>query len=410
MSLPYQIFVGLRYLRAKRRHRTISVNTAISIAGVALGVTALVTVLSVMTGFQEDLRRKILGVNAHVVVMDYGGVLKDADRVVEALADEPNVLAWSPFVLGQVMLSAGKRVHGVVVRGIDPARERKTTDLLENLVEGSVEFPPRSDGVPPGIILGKDLARTLGVGLDDDVKMISPLGALGPMGMLPRVKTFRVTGVFEAGMFEYDANLCYIDLPSAQSFLNMDGGLTGIELKLDDVYAARDVAERLQARLGFPFYARDWVRMNKNLFAALKLEKMVMFVILTLIVLVAAFNIVGTLVMIVIEKSRDIAILKTMGATNRGIMAIFMTQGVIVGLTGTVLGLLGGFALCLVLGETNLIALPGDVYYLDHLPVIMKFSDFAAVAAAAMAISFLATVYPSYQAAKMDPVEPLRYE
>jgi len=371
---------------------------------------ALVTVLSVMTGFQEDLRQKILGVNAHVVVMDYGGKLKEYERVVEAVKEEPHVLAWSPFVLGQVMLSSGDRVHGVVVRGINSELEPTTTDLLKNLAEGSLEFPVPTEDQLPGIVLGKDLSRTLGVGMDDRVKMISPLGALGPMGMLPRVKGFKVTGIFEAGMYEYDANLCYIDLASAQSFLNMKDALTGVELKLDDIYAAGDVSKKLGAKLGFPFYARDWIQMNKNLFAALKLEKLVMFVILALIVLVAAFNIVGTLVMIVIEKSRDIAILKTMGATNRGIMGIFMTQGFVVGLIGTILGLTGGVVLCVILQKTQIISLPGDVYYLDRLPVIMRLSDFVAVAVSALAISFLATLYPSYQAARLDPVEPLRYE
>lgn len=410
MRLPYQIFVGLRYLRAKRRERSISVNTAISISGVALGVTALITVLAVMTGFQEDLREKILGVNAHVVIMDYSGELKDYKNVASELETVKGVKAWSPFVLGQVMLSAGKNVHGVVLHGIDPEMEARTTDLLKNMVEGSIDFPvPSEDGLP-GMIIGRELARMLGVEIGERVNMISPLGAMGPMGMIPRAKGFQISGIFEAGMFEYDANLAYIDIPSAQSFFNMKGSISGVALKLDDIYKAASTAREIKERLGFPYYVRDWMQMNRNLFAALKLEKMAMFVILTLIVLVAAFNIVSTLVMIVIEKSRDIAILKTMGATNRGIMGIFMTQGVVVGLVGTIIGLIGGFVLCYLIQETNIITLPGDVYYLDHLPAKTSVMDFVAVSVSALFISFLATIYPSYRAAKLDPVEPLRYE
>jgi len=415
MSLPYQIFVGFRYLRAKRRNRSISVNTAISIAGVALGVMALVTVLAVMTGAQEDLRKKILGVSAHVIVMEYSGNMKDSSKVVEAVESEPHVTAYSPFILGQVMLSSGDRVHGVALRGIDPKLEVQTSDLLDNLVKGSLDFSVKSlsensDKKLPGIVLGTELSRILSVQLGDRVNMISPLGAMGPIGMIPRVKGFRVTGMFEVGMFEYNAGLAYIDLQSAQDFLNMKDSITGVQLKLDDIYKAKEVSERIQEKLGFPYYCRDWIQMNRNLFAALKLEKIVMFLILVLIVLVAAFNIVSSLVMIVIEKSRDIAILKTMGATKAGIMTIFMTQGLVVGLVGTISGLIGGYGLCWFLKETELISLPADVYYLDHLPVQMNVIDFVTVAAAAMLISLLATIYPSMQAAKLDPIEPLRYE
>ncbi len=415
MSLPYQLFVGFRYLRAKRRNRSISVNTAISIAGVALGVMALVTVLAVMTGAQEDLRKKILGVSAHVIVMEYSGSIKDYARVVEAVDGEPHVTAYSPFILGQVMLSSGDRVHGVALRGIDPEMEVQTSDLLENIVKGSLDFsgkssPEGSDKKLPGILIGTELSRILGVRLGDRVNMISPLGAMGPIGMIPRVKGFRVTGLFEVGMFEYNAGLAYIDIQSAQDFLNLKDSITGVQLKLDDIYKAQEVAGKIQEKLGFPYYCRDWIQMNRNLFAALKLEKIVMFLILVLIVLVAAFNIVSSLVMIVIEKSRDIAILKTMGATKAGIMTIFMTQGLIVGLVGTILGLIGGYGLCWFLKETELISLPADVYYLDHLPVQMRAIDFIVVAAAAMLISLLATIYPSMQAAKLDPIEPLRYE
>ncbi len=410
MRPAYPLFVGLRYLRAKKRNRSISVNTIISIAGVALGVMALVTVLSVMTGFQDDLRKKILGVNAHVVVMQYTGRMTDSRRVMDEAAQEEGVTGVAPFIIGQVMLSSGDKVHGVVLRGVDPLKEAETTDLLSNLKEGELDFTEGGEKGLPGLVIGRELSHILGVHVGDRVNMISPLGALGPMGMIPKARGFRVTGIFEAGMYEYDASLAYIDIPHAQDFLNMEDGITGVELRLEDIYEAGRVARRLQARLGYPYHARDWMQMNRNLFAALKLEKIAMFLILTLIILVAAFNIVGTLVMMVIEKSRDIAILKTMGATRRGIMTIFMTQGLFVGILGTALGLAGGYILCYVLQETQLISLPGDVYYLDHLPVHMRAGDFLWVGLAAMLISLLATVYPSLQAAKLDPIEPLRYE
>jgi len=410
MKPSYPLFVGLRYLRAKKRNRSISVNTLISVAGVALGVMALVTVLSVMTGFQDDLRRKILGVNAHVVVMQYTGKMSDYGMVLAESLQQEGVTAAAPFIIGQVMLSAGDKVHGVVLRGVDPQKEATTTDLLSNMKEGELAFGEGGDNNLPGLVIGRELSHILGVHVGDRVNMISPLGALGPMGMLPKAKGFRVTGIFEAGMFEYDANLAYIDIPHAQEFLNMGDSITGVELRLEDIYQAGNVAHRIQAVLGYPFHARDWMQMNRNLFAALKLEKIAMFLILTLIILVAAFNIVGTLVMMVIEKSRDIAILKTMGATRQGIMTIFMTQGLFVGVLGTSLGLIGGYVLCYILQETQLISLPGDVYYLDHLPVHMRVADFLWVGLAAIVISLLATVYPSLQAAKLDPIEPLRYE
>ncbi|MBI4685843.1 MAG: lipoprotein-releasing ABC transporter permease subunit [Nitrospirae bacterium] len=407
--MPYQIFIALRYLKSKKRHKGISFNTAISIGGVAVGVMALLVVLSVMSGFHEDLQKKILGVNSHIVVLNYRGSVSDYKDIIEKVRGEKDIAAAAPFVLGQVMVSSGKRAHGVFLRGVDPSLEINTTEISKYIKDGRIENLRTKDGIP-GIILGKELASSLGIFRDEIINILSPVGEIGPLGMLPKVKQFRVVAIFEVGMFEYDSNLVLTELSSAQEFFGMGDTVTGIELKIKDIYKAKDVKESVQKILGFPYYGRDWMQMNKNLFAALKLEKFAMFVILVLIVLVASFNIVGTLIMNVIEKSREIAILKAMGATNRGIMTIFILQGFFIGLAGTVIGIAGGYFLGYILNTYQIIKLPPDVYYLSHLPVKMKLIDFIAVSCSAIAISFLATIYPAWQAARMDPVEPLRYE
>ncbi len=409
MNLPYQVFIALRYLRSKKKHRGLSVNTAISIGGVAVGVMALLVVLAVMSGFQQDLQKKILGANAHIIVRDYRGAMSGYDRVASALKDQKDVVSFAPFVLGQVMVSYEKRAHGVYLRGIEPDVEKKTTEIIQHIKEGSFAGLSESSGLP-GIVLGGELAANLGVFVGDTVNIVSPIGEIGPMGMLPKVKQFKVVGIFEIGMFEYDSNLVLTGMKAAQDFFGMGNDISGVEVRLDDIYKAPQVTKRLQSALGFPYDVMDWMSMNKNLFSALKLEKFAMFVILVLIVLVASFNIISNLIMNVIEKSREIAILKAMGATNSGIMTVFMLQGLFIGLIGTFIGITGGYLLGYVLNTYQLIRLPADVYYLNHLPVLMKFSDFIMISASAILISFLATLYPAWQAAKLDPVEPLRYE
>ncbi|MDA8241587.1 MAG: lipoprotein-releasing ABC transporter permease subunit [Nitrospiraceae bacterium] len=409
MNLPYQVFIAVRYLKSKKKYKGVSVNTAISIGGVAVGVMALLVVLSVMTGFQQDIQKKILGANAHIIVRDYRGPMPDYKEVERRLQGEKGIVSFAPFVLGQVMVSYEKRAHGIFLRGIEPASESKTTDILSHIKEGSVKGLAGTEGLP-GIILGSELAGNLGVIVGDEVNIISPVGEIGPMGMLPKVKRFRVAGIFEIGMFEYDSNLALTDMKAAQDFLGMKDEVTGIQLKLRDIYQAPEIRRRLQEKLGFPFQVMDWMQMNKNLFSALKLEKFAMFVILVLIVLVASFNIISNLIMNVIEKSREIAILKAIGATNRGIMTVFMLQGLFIGLIGTAIGITGGLLTGYVLNRYELIKLPADVYYLSHLPVKMQLSDFLTVSISAIVISFLATLYPAWQAAKLNPVEPLRYE
>jgi lipoprotein-releasing system permease protein len=409
MNLPYQVFIAVRYLKSRKKHKGVSVNTAISIGGVAVGVMALLVVLSVMSGFHQDLQKKILGANAHIIIRSYRGPISDYESVAEKLKNEKAVVSSSPFVLGQVMVSYGKRAHGVFIRGIDPEAESKTTEILSHIKDG--DFKKLSEeGEIPGIILGKELASNLGVFTGDKLNIVSPIGEIGPMGMLPKVRQFRVVAIFEIGMFEYDSNLVLTDIKPAQEFFGLGDEVSGIEVRLDDIYKAPEVKKGIQEKIGFPYQVLDWMQMNKNLFSALKLEKFAMFVILVLIVLVASFNIVSNLIMNVIEKSREIAILKAIGATNSGIMTVFMLQGLFIGLIGTAIGVTGGYVLGYVLNTYEIIKLPADVYYLSHLPVKMKLFDFVVVSTSSILISFLATLYPAWQAAKMDPVEPLRYE
>src|SRR3990172_7212342 len=409
MKLPYQIFIALRYLKSKKKHRGVSVNTAISIGGVAVGVMALLVVLSVMSGFHKDLQKKILGANAHIIVRSYKGAVTGYEALAEKLKQDKDVVSFAPFVLGQVMVSSGNRAHGVFLRGIDPVIEARTTEILSHIRDGSLK-KLSEDRDLPGIIFGKELASNLGVFVGDKINIVSPIGEIGPMGMLPKVKQFRVAAIFEIGMFEYDSNLVLTDIRPAQEFFGLKDEITGVELRLRDIYKAPEVKKRLQDRLGFPFLVMDWMQMNKNLFSALRLEKFAMFVILVLIVLVASFNIISNLIMNVIEKSREIAILKAIGATNSGIMTVFMLQGLFIGLIGTAAGITGGFLLGYVLNTYEIIKLPADVYYLSHLPVKMSLFDFVVVSFSAIVISFLATLYPAWQAAKLNPVEPLRYE
>ncbi|TWJ19271.1 lipoprotein-releasing ABC transporter permease subunit [Geobacter argillaceus] len=425
--MPYELFIGLRYLKAKRKSTFISIITLISTAGVALGVMALIIVLAVMTGFEEDLKEKILGTNAHIVVLGSGGSIDDPKGVMARLGKFDGVVAATPFIYNQVMLAAGKNVSGVVLRGIDPQSDRQVTNLHKAMVQGRLEElangtspTPAAAAEPrlPGLVIGKELARNLNLYVGDTVNVISPLGNITPLGMIPKMKQFRVAGIFNTGMFEYDTTLAYAGIGEAQSFLGMGASVTGIQLKVADVYKAGELSRRINRELGGAFYARDWMQMNRNILFALKTEKTVMFIILTLIVLVAAFGIASTLFMVVMEKTKDIAILKSMGATGRSIMRIFIFEGLIIGVLGTLIGLLGGLLVAL-----NLEAIVGvvqrltgfelfskDVYYLDRFPSQVVPADVVLVAVTAVLISFVATLYPSWQAAKLMPAEALRYE
>lgn len=411
MDLPYQLIIALRYLKSRKRHRSVSVTTLITIGGVAVGVMALLVVLSVMSGFHADLQKKILGVNTHVIVLGNMGFIGEHEELAALISAQEHVVSVSPFVLGQVMVSFGGNAQGVYLRGIEPALEVKTTEIEAHMKSGSLlDLGPGDEEVPPGIALGTELATRLGVMPGDVIRVLSPTGGTGPLGVVPKQKKFLVTGIFEIGMFEYDANLTLTALGPAQGFFGFGRDVTGLELRVDDIYRAPEIGRKVVAALGPGYYSRDWIRMNRNLFAALKLEKLAMFVILALIVLVAAFNIVSTQIMNVIEKEREIAILKAMGATRSGIMSIFMIQGFLIGLIGTAIGLIGGTLTGYLMDRYEIIKLPADVYYLSHLPAQMNPLDFAVVTISAVLISFAATLYPAWQASKLDPVEPLRYE
>ncbi|MEE8382111.1 MAG: lipoprotein-releasing ABC transporter permease subunit [Thermodesulfobacteriota bacterium] len=409
--MPFELFIGLRYLKAKRKQTFVSVISFISISGVAIGVMALIIVLGVMTGFSDDLRNKILGAKSHLVISQYGAGITNYREIMEKVEKTKDVVSTTPSIYSQVMLSSPSNALGVVLKGIDVDSAPKVTNLASIIKEGNLSDlkGPASSG-RPGIILGKELAMILGVFRGDNIKVISPFGTMTPGGMVPRSKEFTVVGIFDSGMYEYDSTLSYISLDNAQHFLNKPGIATGIEVKVKEIYRVKQTSQKIGKKLGVDYRVRDWMEMHKNLYAALKLEKMAMFIILVLIILVAAFNIVGTLIMVVNDKHKDIAILKSMGARSLSIMKIFILEGLIIGLTGTTLGILGGFLLAFLQNTYHIIALPPDVYYISHLLIKITPRDLILVVFSAISITLLATIYPSWQASKLDPVEALRYE
>ncbi len=423
----YELFISLRYLRARRKQVFVSIITFISIAGILLGVAALIIVLAVMNGFETDLRNKILGVNAHLVLMEYSGAMRDSSKVQDTVSAIKGVAGATPFVYGQAMVKSGPNVSGVVIRGIDMVSASRVLQINRMSAGTMTDLPERDrKTLPveparqklPGVVVGKELAKNLGFGLYDTVSIISPMGVSTPMGLIPRLKRFLVVGIFDSGFYEYDSTLVFLSLPDAQAFLNMDDLVTGIEIRLTDIYEADRVADAVKTKLGYPYWVRTWMEMNKNLFSALKLEKRVMAIILSLIVLVAAFNIITTLIMVVMEKHRDIAILKSMGASSRSIMKIFIFQGLTIGFIGTSLGCALGVTVALHLSQISLFIeqlfgfkiLPGDVYYLSELPSRVNYGDVVFIALGTLLISFLSTIYPSWRASKLDPAETLRYE
>jgi lipoprotein-releasing system permease protein len=424
-SLPYELFISLRYLRAKRRQRSLSVISIISTAGVAVGVMALIVVMAVMSGFESDLRTKILGTNAHIWVLRYGehGV-EDPAAVLKVVRQVPGVTAASPFTYNEVLLTAGGRTAGSVLRGIDLASAVKTTDLQKTLKSTGPALlasmrEPHPVFPPDGIILGSFLASSLGVGVGSAVDVLLPLGGdLSPLGVIPRMRRFTVVGVFQVGFAEFDSKLAMIGIPDAQQLFRMGTAVTGVEVRIRNIYDAPEVAQAIRGRLPFPYFTRTWMELNRNFFSALRVERIVMFIILTMIVLVAAFGIVSTLIMLVMQKRKEIAILKSMGATARSIMAIFVVQGIFIGAAGTVLGLLAGLLIAfnldpIVAGVEWLFrfkAFPQDVYLLDKLPSRVLWPDVVAIAVTAFLISLLATILPARQAAGVDPVVAIRYE
>jgi lipoprotein-releasing system permease protein len=418
--MRYEWFIGLRYLKAKRKQTFISIITVISIIGVMVGVLTLIVVLAVMSGFEKTIKEKILGTQAHLVVLKAGQEGMDHyEEALKKVKEIKGVVSAAPFIFNQVMLSSESNVTGGVIKGIDPDREGKVTELARNMKAGSLHDLKKVGGSDiPGIILGTELAKSLGVSLNDAIQVISPLGTMTPMGMMPKMKRFRVEGIFYSGMYEFDTTFAYISIESAQSFFNMDSHVTGIEIKTDDIYKVKQIGKEIRQKLGFPFWTKDWMEMNRNLFSALKLEKIIMFIILVLIVLVAAFNIISTLIMVVMEKNKDIAILKSMGASSKGILRIFIIEGGIIGVVGTALGTIIGLIMAFNLDKLvefleNLLGfkiLSPEIYYIEKFPSQVNPMDVILIVITAILISLLATLYPAWRASKFDPAEALRYE
>ena len=410
--MSFEFFIGSRYLRTKQKQAFISLITILSVAGVTVGVMALIVVIAVMAGFESDLKSRILGVESHIVIMRHNVPFSDYNNILEQVENTDGVEAATPFINTQIILRSSLSVSGTVLRGIDPDSADRVIKNLDKVSLKSLKETEQREGTSifmPGIILGKELAKNLGVMQGDPVYLISPKGMISPIGHIPTMKRFKVAGLFESGMYEYDRSLAYIHIKDAQKILRIGDSVNGIEVRVNDIYNAGNIADKIVKRLGFQYWARDWMQMNQNLFSALKLEKTVMFIILALIILVAAFNIASTLIMMVMEKTKDIAILKAMGATDKSIRKIFVFKGIVIGSIGTILGVCLGFILCTVLKYYQFIELPGDVYYITTLPVKLELLDVVMIASAAMVISFLATLYPARQASKLDPVEAIRY-
>jgi len=407
--MNFEWFVSLRYLRAKRKQKFISLISVISVLGVAVGVLALIVVLSVYTGFTEGLRDQIIGVNAHALVQRLGGVISRPEKVINEIRTVPGVEAATPYIYGQALISSGRNSTGVVLRGIDPKSAGRVITIDREMKSGSLQDLENNNSLP-SIILGVELARQLRVGPGSKIRLISPNGPLSPLGVLPKVRTCRVVGLFETGMFEYDSTMGFINLETARILAGLDRGVHGIEVRVDNVEQADKIAGAIQEQLGPGFSVRDWMQINRNLFAALKLEKVGIFIALDLIILVAALNIISALVMVVMEKKRDIAILKSMGAATGSIMRIFFYQGMIIGISGTLLGVLGGLGLCALLKNYPIIELPRNVYPMSTMPIKVVPMDVSIIAISAFLITLGATLYPSWKASKIKPAEALSYE
>ncbi|MBY0473443.1 MAG: lipoprotein-releasing ABC transporter permease subunit [Nitrosomonas sp.] len=413
---PYELFIGLRYTRAKKRNHFISFISLISLMGITLGMTALITVMSVMNGFQKEVRSRILGVASHVQIGSFHGNLSHWQQTAEEAAKHPAVEAAAPYVSAQGMLSHNQVVQGVLVRGILPAMEDHVADFSKTMVSGDL-----SHLVPGefGIVIGMELARTMGTFIGDKIVLISPQGQVTPAGILPRLKQFTVVGIFEVGHFEYDSGLVLIHMFDAQKLYRMENDdVSGVRLKLKDLFQAPQVVQELPAMLTIDSYISDWTRQHANYFRAIQIEKRMLSLILALIIAVAAFNIVSTLVMAVTDKESDIAILRTLGASPRSIMKIFIVQGTFIGVFGTILGVAGGMLLAYNVGEVvafieglfNVQFLSREIYYISTIPTDPQMTDITTVAVTSFVLSLLATIYPSYRASKVNPAEALRYE
>jgi lipoprotein-releasing system permease protein len=410
--LSFELFVALRYLFARRRQAFISLISLVSMIGVAVGVMALVIALALMTGLQGELRDRILGSTAHVYVWKTRGIT-DYQAEVAKLRSVQGVTGAGPAILGKALVTTNKGEAFITIKGVDPKLEASVTDIQRAMRAGHIAALTTAseddEDLLPGILLGRDLAQQLGVAVSDSVTLLTPTGTLSPMGMMPRPRRARVAGIYSLGLYEFDSGYGFVSLDFAKRLMGKDN-VDLVELRVADIYQAPQVAERVSQQLGSAYVAQDWSEMNRSLFSALWLEKMAISITIGLIVMVAALNIVASLVLLVMEKSRDIAILKTMGTSSRRIMSIFMLQGLLIGFAGTTVGAIGGYTLSWILDRYKLIQVPMDVYQVSYVPFTVQTFDFLVVIVAAIAICFLATLYPSRQAARLDPVQALRFE
>jgi len=435
--MKYEFFIGLRYLSSRRKQKFTSIIGVVSVLGVIIGVMALNIVLAVMGGFEEELREKILGVSSHLVVLSYNGPMGDYGEIKQAVLEFPGVEGASPFIYGQGMISSERSVSGSIVRGVDPNTAGNVTSIEQAIGNGTVgkgqsekklndeqlseigrevlgKLSAETESGKPPMLIGKELAANLSVLEGDLVSLVSPFGKLGPFGQTAKVRKYEVIGIFDYGMIEYDSSISYIDLEDAMDFFDMEGQVSGVEVKVKDIYNAKKMGNELTSILGFPYYTRNWEEVNKRLFKALRLERIAIAIILGLIILVAALDIVSTLTMVVMEKGKDIAILRAMGATKSGILKIFVTEGMIIGTVGTLLGTAAGYGICYLLKTSEtiraLIPFDNNVYPISDFPVKIEPFYFITVAFFSILICFIATLYPSFQASRKDPIEALRYE